>query len=212
MTSPNNINIAIFASGSGSNAQVLIEKAISLGHPIRCVITDKRNAGVIKRCKKLNTPYHVISFFSIEGNRYQEDKSLHEKRILKVLDKYKINWIFLAGYMRILSEEFLSNFYNKNTKQNNVINIHPSLLPDFPGKQAYHDAYMANINESGVTVHFVDSGIDTGKIITQKKFERLPNDSFETFNQRGLKVEHQIFPYVLEQLYINPHFYQKGIL
>lgn len=195
-----NINIAIFASGSGSNAEVLIKKAQSLGINVKYVITDNRNAKVIERCKRLNTPYRVVSFMRIPGNTFSEDKSIHEQRIINILDQAGVEWIFLAGYMRILSDRFLEHFYNSKTNQNNVINIHPSLLPNFPGKSGYLDAFNAKVAESGITVHFVDSGIDTGKIIAQEKFKRIEDESFEEFSSRGLELEHKIYPQILERV------------
>lgn len=209
----NNIKIAIFASGSGSNAEVLIEKAQQLGHEVACVITDNRNAKVIERCKKLKTPYHVVSFMRIPGNSYDEDKSLHEQRILKILTLLKVKWVFLAGYMRILSNDFLNHFYNPKTLQNNIINIHPSLLPEFPGKAGYQDAFNAKVTESGITVHFVDSGIDTGKVIAQATFKRIESDTLDDFSSRGLALEHKLYPQVLETLYTNPEsLYKEGLL
>lgn len=204
--------IAIFASGSGSNAQALIEKAQKMSHSIACIITDKKDAGVIQRAKKLNTPVHIVSFIRVEGNSYQQDKSMHEEIIYNVLKKYQVNWIFLAGYMRILSKNFLNKFYNPKTKQNNVINIHPSLLPHFPGKQGYLDAYSANVQESGITVHFVDSGIDTGLIIAQEKFQRKPEDDLKSFSARGQQLEHQLYPKVLEKIFNNHEHLPKGLL
>ena len=194
------INIAIFASGSGSNAEVLITKAHALGVNVKYVITDNRNAGVIDRCKRLKVPYRIVSFMRIPGNTYAEDKSIHEQRIMNLLDQANVKWVFLAGYMRILGQSFLDHFYNPETKQNNVINIHPSLLPNFPGKKGYFDAYSANVQESGITVHYVDSGIDTGSIIAQEKFIRLKDDTLEDFSSRGLALEHKLYPEILEKV------------
>lgn len=208
----NNINIAIFASGSGSNAQALIEKAHLLGKQISCLITDQIAAGVIQKAQQLDTPVYVIPFTRSKDHSYPEDKKLHEKKILDILKERKVNWIFLAGYMRILSQSFLQEFYNNQTHKYNVINIHPSLLPAFPGKQAYKDAYETNVKESGITVHFVDDGIDTGPIIAQEKFSRKESDSLEDFSSRGLALEHKLYPHILEQLYTNPQFLSKGLL
>lgn len=193
----NKHNIAILASGNGSNAINLIKHARVCGHEVSLVITDNSNAGVIEKCKALDTKCIVIPF--IKGAL----KSDHEEKIINELKAHSVNWVLLAGYMKILSKDFLEVFYNKESKINNVINIHPSLLPDFPGRTGYEDAYEANITESGITIHYVDSGIDTGPIIIQKSFPRLETDSLQEFKARGLKVEHDLYKVVLEKIFNN---------
>jgi phosphoribosylglycinamide formyltransferase-1 len=178
---------AIFASGVGSNAKNLI--LFSRENPdkfsIKVLITDKKNASVIYEASKLGVPVEIIPFGL--------NKDTHEEEILSVIKKYDVDWIALAGYMRILSPNFLSHFFDKNLRRNRVINIHPSLLPNFPGKDAYGDAYAAKVPVSGVTVHFVDSGVDSGPIILQRSFERLPGDTIDDFITRGKKVEHELY-------------------
>jgi len=193
----NKSNIAILASGNGSNAVNLIEHARSLNHEICLIITDNSNAGIIDKCKSLNTKCIVIPF--IKGT----SKSEHEEKIINELKAHDVNWILLAGYMKILSKEFLNIFYNNGTKVNNVINIHPSLLPSFPGRTGYEDAFKANVSESGITIHYVDSGIDTGPIIIQRSFPRFKTDSLQEFKARGLKIEHDIYKIVLENIIKN---------
>ena len=184
---------AIFASGLGSNALNLIsyarENADKLS--IEVLVTDKENAPVIASAKQLGIPVEVIPFISTGSAK--ADKKNHEEKILSALSKYNISWVALAGYMRILSPQFLNNFYDQKLQKNRVLNIHPSLLPDFPGKDGYGDAYSAGVPFSGVTVHFVDSGIDAGPIFLQRSFERNSSDTLEDFISRGKKIEREIY-------------------
>lgn len=191
-----NINIAIFASGNGTIAESIIQHAIKNSYikNIKTVVTDKENAGVIKRLKNYNVEVKVICFEKIKEN-YSENKNRHEKKIKSYLAEKKINWVCLAGYMRILSKNFLKDYPN-------TINIHPSLLPDFKGKSAYEDAFKAGVKESGISLHFVDAGIDTGPIIKQVKFYRDDNDSFDDFKSRGMDIERKIYPELIQQIVV----------
>jgi len=184
---------AIFASGLGSNALNLISYARENADKfsIEVLVTDKENAPVIASAKQLGIPVEVIPFISTGSAK--ADKKNHEEKILSALSKYNISWVALAGYMRILSPQFLDKFYDQNLQKNRVLNIHPSLLPDFPGKDGYGDAYSAGVPFSGVTVHFVDSGIDAGPIFLQRSFERNSSDSLEDFISRGKKIEREIY-------------------
>ena len=184
---------AIFASGLGSNALNLISYARENAgkFSIEVLVTDKENAPVIASAKNLGIPVEVIPFISTGSAK--ADKKNHEEKILSALSKYNISWVALAGYMRILSPQFLDKFYDQNLQKNRVLNIHPSLLPDFPGKDGYGDAYSAGVPFSGVTVHFVDSGIDAGPIFLQRSFERNSSDTLEDFISRGKKIEREIY-------------------
>jgi phosphoribosylglycinamide formyltransferase-1 len=184
---------AIFASGLGSNALNLISYARENADKfsIEVLVTDKEDAPVIKEAKKLGVAVEVIPYIKTEYPKL--DKKNHEEKILEALKKYNISWIILAGYMRILSSDFLSNFYDISFKRNRVLNIHPSLLPDFPGKDGYGDAFAAGVPVTGVTVHFVDSGVDAGPIFLQRSFERHESDSLEDFISRGKKIEHELY-------------------
>lgn len=189
----NNKRFSIFASGNGSNAEVLARHALKNNYPLEFVLTDKKDAGVIDRMKALD-----IKTIVIERNHIT--KKEHENRIIEELSKNNISWIFLAGFMRILSPEFLENFYDPKGGINRVVNIHPSLLPSFPGRSGYKDAFDYGVKVSGVTVHFVDDGVDSGDIIAQSVFERKNNDEIEDFIRRGLEVEHKLYPIVMDQI------------
>ncbi len=188
------IKIAIFASGRGSNALALIEKAKEFSNiEIAALMSDKPGAFALKLAEENNIPAYCFSF-SKEIIDQSERKSQQEKRVLEKLRELKIDWIFLAGYMRLLSKNFIDSFGTQ------ILNIHPSLLPKYPGANAYEQVFASQDNESGITVHFVDEGMDTGKILVQERFVRKPDDSFVDFQSRGLAVEHKIYPRVLQMI------------
>lgn len=188
------IQIALFASGNGSNAHALLKAATQCKNiEIALVLTDKSNAFVIERTKQFKVKTEVVEFERTAAP-YRKDKESHEKKILDICHKNCIQWIFLAGYMRILSSHFISQYPEK------IINIHPSKLPDFPGPKGYEDAFSAGVKSSGITIHFVDEGIDSGEILLQESFDRDPDDTLETFKSKGLKLEHLLYPKVLNKL------------
>jgi phosphoribosylglycinamide formyltransferase-1 len=123
----------------------------------------------------------------------------HEEKVRELLQTISFDYIILAGYMRILSPKFLNHFRDPRGFFR-VINIHPSLLPAFPGKCAYEDAFNYGVKISGITVHLVDEQVDHGAILAQQSFPRLPDDTLETFKARGLAVEHALYPAVLREI------------
>lgn len=117
--------------------------------------------------------------------------------IAEKLQDLEVEWIFLAGYMRLIGETLLSQYEGR------IVNIHPSLLPDFPGKDAIGQAYRAGVSKTGVTIHYVDEGMDTGPIIAQEEIERLPEETEEQLKTRIQAVEHRLYPNVINQLMQN---------
>lgn len=176
-------NVAIFASGEGSNAQNLWNFAQDSGHPVKGVVCDRSNAIVIEKAKQDNVKVVLIDRKSLD----------QEKQILEVCRDWDINWIFLAGYMSILSPAFLQHFYNSKTGHFQVINIHPSLLPAYPGMHSYQKAFDDQNSIHGITVHYVDEGVDSGPIIAQDSFAIEKNWSFDEFVSNGKRVEHQLY-------------------
>ena len=160
---------AILASGRGSNAANLVDFAgkgpCREKLTIACLISDNPRALVLERGEEWGLPLHCIAGKGM-------DRREHEKKVLELLRSYDVEWVFLAGYRRILTGEFLSAFSGKGPEVSRVVNIHPSLLPEFPGLNAYERAFEAGVAFSGVTVHLVDEGVDTGPIICQEKFLR----------------------------------------
>ena len=181
------MDIAILASGRGTNAENIIRFALdSRGQfRVRCVLTDNPRAGVIKRCRSYGVPIHVVP--ATRGI----DRDVHEKKMLDVLGNYPVDVVCLAGFMRLLGGTFLGSY-------DTVVNIHPSWLPEFPGLGGYERAFRSGQNYSGVTVHYVDEGIDTGEIIVQEKFCRDASDDRESFEQRGRQLEQKLYPLALE--------------
>jgi phosphoribosylglycinamide formyltransferase-1 len=123
----------------------------------------------------------------------------HEERVLQALAPYGVDYVVLAGYMRVLTSKFLKAFADPRGYFK-VINIHPSLLPAFPGANAYEDAFAYGVKVSGITVHLVDEKVDHGPILAQQAFPRLETDSLEEFKRRGLAVEHRLYPEVLQSI------------
>jgi phosphoribosylglycinamide formyltransferase-1 len=189
------IRAAVFASGSGSNAENILRHCEKFpGIQVLLILTDQPYAGVIERAKKFATGCEVVP------RKQGMDKAAHEQAILDVLKKNSVDWIFLAGYMRILSPEFLKNFYDPALGVNRIVNIHPSLLPAFPGADSYLQAFNAGVKIAGVTLHFVDEGVDAGPIILQRAFEREESENFEVFRARGMQLEYEIYSEFLQHL------------
>lgn len=180
--------VAVLASGNGSNAENILRHAQQykgkLSVPL--VICNVPGAFVIQRTQSLGVHCEVIPRSGA--------KDAHEREVLRVLKENKVEWVLLAGYMAILSPAFISAYRGR------IVNIHPSLLPQFPGKDGYGDAFKADVKESGVTLHYVDEGVDTGPVIGQKTFPRLPDDTLETFRARGLELEYQLYREFIDKL------------
>ncbi|PJE57503.1 MAG: phosphoribosylglycinamide formyltransferase [Candidatus Portnoybacteria bacterium CG10_big_fil_rev_8_21_14_0_10_38_18] len=176
-------NIAVLISGHGTNLQSIIDhiKAGKLKCNLAVVISNKEDAYGLKRAKKAGIPAIFIDHKDIPREEY-------EKRIIEILKKYKVDLVVLAGYMRILTPYFIRQYKNQ------IINIHPALLPSFPGTDGYGDTWKYGCKVGGCTIHFVDEGVDTGPIILQKVNPIKENDTLESFKKRGLKIEHQAFP------------------
>ena len=151
------------------------------------VISNKPNAKGLEIAKKLGVTTEVIESKNFKGNRWQYDK-----KVIELLTKHGVTprngLVCLAGFMRIISPEFVKKYKNR------IINIHPALLPAFPGLDSQKQALDYGAKYSGCTVHFVDTGIDTGPIIIQAVVKVKENDTEETLAKRILKEEHRIYP------------------
>jgi phosphoribosylglycinamide formyltransferase-1 len=181
-------------SGRGTNLRAILQ-AISLNEldASACiVITNDPFAKALSVAKEFGV--RAVCIPSAGSSRGD-----HEEKILQVLETEKLDFLVLAGYMRILSEDFLSHFRDARGFYK-VVNIHPSLLPAFPGKNAYEDAFNYGVKVSGITIHLVDEKVDHGFILAQEAFPRLEDDTLATFKARGLAIEHKLFPQVLETL------------
>ena len=184
------MRVAVLASGRGSNFQSIIDASRQNKLPnceIGLLIVNRKEAYAVERAKEHNIPYNIIE----SKNKKRED---FDHQMLEVLDKNKIEIVVLAGFMRILSKPFITKYKNR------IINVHPSLLPAFPGAHAHRDVINSGAKKSGCTVHFVDEGIDTGPIIMQKAVAVDKDDDEETLAAKILPLEHQILPKALHLL------------
>ena len=175
--------IAVFASGNGSNFQVIAEQ-----FPVEFVFSDHRDAYVLERADKLGVLYYAFELKEFES------KVDYEAAIVELLDEHEIDLVCLAGYMKIVGPTLLSAYEGR------IINIHPAYLPEFPGAHGIEDAWEAGVEQSGVTIHLVDSGVDTGKVIKQARVPRLADDTLDIFETRIHETEYKLYPEVLERL------------
>jgi phosphoribosylglycinamide formyltransferase 1 len=184
----NKTNLAIFASGNGSNFESLIDKIkagkIAVGNCI--LITDKKNAFVRKRAEKYKIKNIFVDPAKFKGRRG------YDKQLIKILNNEKIGVIALAGYMRILSPFFVNYFKNK------ILNIHPSLLPSFPGNNAIEEAFNYGVKVTGVTIHFVSNEVDQGPIIAQRPVEIKDKMGIEDLERKIHEAEHKLYPQILK--------------
>lgn len=188
------IAIAILISGRGSNMKAILE-AIARGEldaRVSVVLSNNPTAPGLEIAAVHGVPTVCVPS---KGKTREQ----HEKEVIETLKNYEIDYVVLAGYMRVLTPLFLSAFKSPEGYFR-VINIHPSLLPAFPGASGYEDAFAAGVTKSGITIHLVDEEVDHGPILAQAEFDRLPDDTVETFKARGLALEHQLFPRVLQQI------------
>lgn len=184
------MRVAILASGNGSNFEALAHQfqAGLLPGELAFVFSDHHNAYVLERARRLN-----IKAYSFEVKEF-ENKAAYEKVLLQLLQEQEIDLIVLAGYMRIIGKTLLSHYSNR------ILNIHPSLLPSFPGLHGIKDAYEYGVKVTGVTVHLVDDGVDTGPIIAQEPVMILPEDSLESLEEKIHQTEHRLYPKVLRDV------------
>lgn len=183
------MKIAVLASGSGTNLQNLIAQLHcdkNCHIEIAVVISDRKNAYALQRAKRAGIPQEIIRSQNFK-NRTEFDAAIAKK-----IQDYDIDLIVLAGYMKLFQPPFVRQFQNK------IINIHPSLLPAFPGVNAIADTLAYGVKVSGVTVHFVDEGIDTGPIIAQAAVPVYDDDDKETLHQRIQIEEHKLYPQVIK--------------
>ncbi|MFT9267740.1 phosphoribosylglycinamide formyltransferase [Oenococcus sp.] len=188
MTAP--IRLAVFASGKGTNFSALaafIEQELPQAQIVRLIV-DHAHVPVIDRAAKHDVPVSVIKYSAYA------DKSAAEKAILAILNKDQVQGILLAGFMRIIGPDLLAAFPNR------IINIHPALLPSFPGRQGIADAFDYGVKVTGVTIHFVDSGVDSGKIIAQTAVPIADGETLAEVETHIHEVEHRLYPQTLKKL------------
>ncbi|MHC5374670.1 phosphoribosylglycinamide formyltransferase [Enterococcus sp. LJL120] len=187
MTRP---KVAVLASGNGSNFQVLAEafQKGSIAGELVLLFSDQPKAYVLERSQQLG-----IEARSFSPKKFASKKA-YEVTLLQLLMDKEIDLILLAGYMRIIGDTLLKAYPNR------IINIHPSLLPDFPGLHGIQDAFEAGVTETGVTIHYIDDGVDTGPIIAQGKVTVSEDDTLESLEEKIHALEHQLYPQVVAKV------------
>jgi phosphoribosylglycinamide formyltransferase-1 len=177
--------LAVFVSGSGTNLQAIIDARIP-SLDIVLVFSNNPDAYAIERAGK-----HGIQCEVLDHKKYG-GREEYDGEVLKIIEPYGVQLIALAGFMRILSPMFVKAYKNR------IVNIHPALLPSFPGINAARQALEGGVKYTGVTVHFVDEGVDTGPIIMQSVVPVLDDDDEESLLERIHKEEHRIYPEALK--------------
>jgi phosphoribosylglycinamide formyltransferase-1 len=182
------LKLGVLISGNGSNLQAIIDNIEngSLQATIKIVISNNPDAFGITRAKKHGIPFAILKKSDFKN------KEAFDEQLIKTLKDNGVELVVLAGFMRILSSPFLKSFPKK------VMNIHPALLPSFPGLHAQKQAFDYGVKVSGCTVHFVDEGVDTGPIIIQAAVPVLDGDTEDTLAARILKEEHKIYPLAIQ--------------
>ena len=179
------MRIAVFSSGRGSNLLAINDAIISgrlRGVSLDLAVCDRPDEPVADLVKKRNIPYFIFC------PKDYADKNAFEKVIAEKLKEAKIELVVLAGYMRLVGAVLLEKWEGR------MINLHPSLLPDFPGKDAIGQAWRAGVKETGVTIHFVDAGMDSGRIYLQQKVTVGPEDTVESLSEKIYLLEHKLLP------------------
>jgi phosphoribosylglycinamide formyltransferase-1 len=174
--------IGVLVSGSGTNLQALLDA----GLPVVAIATNKRNAPALARAGSI-----PVAAFALDEH---SDRANRDEAMADWLEEHGVRVVVLAGYMHILTPGFLARF------PDGVVNVHPSLLPDFPGAHAVEEQLAAGVAESGASVHLVDEGVDSGPVLAQERVPVLAGDTPETLHQRIKSVEHRLLPEVVREL------------
>jgi phosphoribosylglycinamide formyltransferase 1 len=170
--------IGVLVSGTGSNLQALVDAAL----PIVAVASNRNDAPALGRTTAPTAAFELADF---------PDRESRDAAMADWLQAHGVELVVLAGYMHLLTASFLERFPDA------IVNVHPSLLPEFPGAHAVEDQLTAGVAESGATVHLVDAGMDSGPILAQERVPVLPDDTAETLHQRIKSVEHELLPKVV---------------
>tara|TARA_A100001011_G_C14236037_1_gene811081 strand:+ start:732 stop:1295 length:564 start_codon:yes stop_codon:yes gene_type:complete len=182
-------NSCVFISGAGTNLKALIKSSREYNFPIniKLIVSNKKNAMGIVLAKKYSIPFKII----------KTKNSLFEKDLINEINRKKISLICLAGYMKILSKNFINSYKGK------IINIHPSLLPNYKGVNTFSRILKAKEKRTGCTVHFVNEKLDSGKTILQKSFQIDKNESVQTLKKKTQKIEYKAFSEAITKLYMS---------
>jgi phosphoribosylglycinamide formyltransferase 1 len=174
--------IGVLVSGTGTNLQALLDARL----PVVAVASNRRDAAALTRAGNISTAAFELTEYS---SRDERDAAMADW-----LEEHGVTLVVLAGYMHLLTNAFLDRFPSA------VVNVHPSLLPEFPGAHAVEEQLAAGIAESGATVHLVDEGVDSGPILAQERVPVLSGDTPETLHARIKAIEHRLLPRIVEEL------------
>lgn len=181
------VPIAVLISGRGSNLRRILEMETEAAYRVAVVIADREAAG-LEWAEKHDVPTRVVSWSDFA------DRSSFTAAICDEVDAFGCQYAVLAGFMRVLAAVAIERFPNR------IVNIHPSLLPAFPGARAVEEALAAGVEETGVTVHIVEEAVDSGPILAQRTVPVLPNDDTESLHARIQDEEHDLYPRVIDAL------------
>lgn len=184
------VKIAVFASGSGTNLEEILRHVEDGSLPVEaaCVIVDKEQAFARVRARNHGVPEYYFNPKAFSG------KEAYETAILDVLNQHDVDLIVLSGYMRFIGKVLLEAYPNR------IMNLHPAYLPEFPGAHSIQDAFEAGVPQTGVTVHFVDEGVDSGPIIRQERLAIDPAWDLETLESYVHALEYDLFWQVIRQV------------
>tara|TARA_B110000967_G_scaffold149088_1_gene152771 strand:- start:260 stop:961 length:702 start_codon:yes stop_codon:yes gene_type:complete len=189
------IRCAVFISGSGSGMHAMVthqQTHSECGHQTVLVVSDQPGTIGLKKAEHFGISAHCIPL--PEEDNHILRRHLHEQQIQHLLEEYEVELILLSGYMRLLSAEFVDLWPRQ------IINIHPSLLPAFPGAHAHRDVVAAGVEVSGCTVHYVDAGMDSGEILDQRRVPVFNDDDESSLANRVKIEEHQLYPEVVDRI------------
>ncbi|HLV68440.1 MAG TPA: phosphoribosylglycinamide formyltransferase [Polyangiaceae bacterium] len=184
------LELGVLVSGNGTNLQAILDaiQRGALDARVRLVISNRADAFAIERARRAGVAVRVLP------HREYASREAFDEAMIAALREASVEWIVLAGFMRLLTPRFLRAFPGR------VLNIHPSLLPDFPGTHAIRDALEHGATVTGCTVHFVDDGVDTGPIIAQRRVPVLPGDDEASLAERIHRAEHELYVEVLADI------------
>ncbi len=180
------VPVGVLASGSGTNLQAILDRCADPAYPARvaCVVVNRKGAGALERARRAGVPARFVS-------HRERPREAFEAELVAALREHGVRWVALAGFMRLLGPTFLDAFPGR------VLNIHPALLPAFPGLHAQARAHARGVRVAGATVHLVDAGTDTGPIVAQAAVPVRQEDDAEALAARILAAEHRLYPMAL---------------
>ena len=179
--------LGILASGNGSNFESITIALKNSEHSVACLICDRKNAKAFLRAERLGVKTYYVTY-------YNRERIEAEKEIVNILEKESIDLVALAGFMRIFT------CYIVNKWPIRIINIHPTLLPKYPGAHGIEDSYNSGDRTLGISIHYIDAGMDSGPMIHQESFTRKEGDSLEVIEDKIHAIEHKVYPEILLKL------------